>query len=334
MDFQVTERSPNSNETLYHLLRSCEVNETDGITNLLVLTQNDMEVSVEKSKSKLHIQKDETHLRIYVPNVRKDRDLCYYTTLPTRLLSEVLLDDEDSAEDALVTSRAEAILTKILQCPDTIIDDILEDQGVVQVNLDVLRTDNRGPSAVSPSIDLETFSNTDRIETRSTTPLASTRSPSITHTSGTLTPETPVQRPTISAQESSSSRAARAESEPPLNSASSEPFSEVVRAHRSRVTASPSPRSAPDPVRNTAIPRALGNNNEYRRLLDQVIAASRTAEFPSRGAFAFDEMLSALPLDHSSEVSEYPGAFGIRELNELNHDMRIGAAGELFVSRF
>jgi hypothetical protein len=76
-----------------------------------------------------------------------------------------------------------------------------------------------------------------------------------------------------------------------------------------------------------------GSEGEYRRLLDSVIQAARNKRgaFPSKGVFDFQDMASALSMD-PSESATYELPFGVRNENQLAHDMKIGAAGELYVS--
>jgi hypothetical protein len=82
-------------------------------------------------------------------------------------------------------------------------------------------------------------------------------------------------------------------------------------------------------------PDGFESNNLYERLLDKVITASKTAIFPTQNPFSMASLLQALPTNASPESSrsaEFSGAFGIRSENQMQHDMKIGAAGELFVS--
>ena len=88
---------------------------------------------------------------------------------------------------------------------------------------------------------------------------------------------------------------------------------------------------------NRDISRSLFSDDdsegEYRRLLDSVIQAARNKRgaFPSKGVFGFQDMASALSID-PSESATYEMPFGVRTENQLAHDMKIGAAGELYVS--
>src|SRR6266536_1779216 len=73
---------------------------------------------------------------------------------------------------------------------------------------------------------------------------------------------------------------------------------------------------------------------EYQRLLSNVIAAGRRkgGGFPVRGTFNMDGLLNALPLEEYLRPISYDLPFGVRTVNHLAHDMKVGAAGELYVS--
>jgi hypothetical protein len=73
---------------------------------------------------------------------------------------------------------------------------------------------------------------------------------------------------------------------------------------------------------------------DYRRLLDSVInaAKSKRGGSPSKGAFDVQDLLSALPAKPSEAPPNYDLPFCVRSENQLAHDMRVGAAGELYVS--
>ena len=79
-------------------------------------------------------------------------------------------------------------------------------------------------------------------------------------------------------------------------------------------------------------------NVDYRLLLDKVLAATRKATFPSRGALAMGSLLSALPegdapdSDAPDGSSESNIANGFQWMNQLERDFKIAAAGELYVS--
>jgi hypothetical protein len=77
-----------------------------------------------------------------------------------------------------------------------------------------------------------------------------------------------------------------------------------------------------------AFPEENGiTRNPYRELLDNVIRIARQAVLPHR-----DAAVSGIGRFHPGYVHD--DAFGIRTQGQMNHDFKIGAAGELFVSAF
>jgi hypothetical protein len=75
------------------------------------------------------------------------------------------------------------------------------------------------------------------------------------------------------------------------------------------------------------------SESEYRRLLNSVIAAAKAKKggFPARGVFNLDDLLNALPNESEPVLTSYDLPFGVRSENQLAHDMKVGAAGELYV---
>ncbi|RDL38725.1 uncharacterized protein BP5553_03065 [Venustampulla echinocandica] len=87
------------------------------------------------------------------------------------------------------------------------------------------------------------------------------------------------------------------------------------------------------PQRNEPSPFSDNSGQaEYRRLLSNVIAAAKSQRggFPTRGAFNLDNLLNALPIESDAEPVSYGLPFGVRSENQLAHDMKIGAVGELY----
>ena len=96
---------------------------------------------------------------------------------------------------------------------------------------------------------------------------------------------------------------------------------------RSSVSSSPSP--------DVSTPRGVNTPSAYQALLSRVTLSASTKSFPARGTFNFDELRDALPPDVQTDDSSLfssAAAFGVRSQDQLSHDMKIGAAGELFVS--
>jgi hypothetical protein len=110
--------------------------------------------------------------------------------------------------------------------------------------------------------------------------------------------------------------------------------------HRTSFPARPrTPTPSPGPslsalVQETA-PRIFDNTEEYRALLDRIITAGGQARFPSRSLFDPSGLLHAghsNPGTSRQRTSLSNSVFGDRSQNQMSHDMKVGAAGELFVS--
>lgn len=106
---------------------------------------------------------------------------------------------------------------------------------------------------------------------------------------------------------------------------------------RNRAKSTPRTPSSPTPDRvrsNVLEPQVLSSSTEYRLLLDRIIKAAETTSFPSKRTFNSDDMANALPCQDGPEspfVRLPNSVFGVRSENQMRHDMKIGAAGELFV---
>lgn len=74
---------------------------------------------------------------------------------------------------------------------------------------------------------------------------------------------------------------------------------------------------------------------DYCKLLEHVISAAKNKRggFPSKGTFDVQDLLSALPLKLTEDPPNFDLTFGVRSENQLAHDIRVGAAGELYVSQ-
>jgi hypothetical protein len=92
--------------------------------------------------------------------------------------------------------------------------------------------------------------------------------------------------------------------------------------------ASPSRIRLPLRSLDPAVPEGNGfTRNGYRELLDNVIRIARQAVLPHR-----DAAVPGIGRFHPGYVHD--DAFGVRTQGQMNHDFKIGAAGELFVSAF
>ena len=76
-------------------------------------------------------------------------------------------------------------------------------------------------------------------------------------------------------------------------------------------------------------PEIFNSGHEYRALLDRVIRAASRAPFPRPGVPSPE---TGSDLDDATTILLSDTVFGRRSDGKVSHDVKIGAAGELFVS--
>ena len=278
--------------SLYRLLVQTDIYESDGFSKTLILGQNGRLIKVESDKGNLHIEEDSTQLRIYVPNDKKDQDRCYLSQLPIRLMEFI----------DIKTMEARALIVSILTAKQHALEYLLEFYGIVQVPGVEPLSDTLPPEVITNSVQLDNSKSprTVRGESR--------------RSSIELDANPNRERPTSNAPRS------------PLS-----PFTfSGIRDTPPRIfvgSASSRPQETPQ--------RVFVGHDEYRTLLDRLVNAANQAAFPAQGLFDFTEMSNALPtsseytLEHETLSNSI---FGVRSKDQLSHDMKIGAAGELYVS--
>lgn len=287
--------------------------ETDGITRNLEHTQNNKTVTVEVHSSKLHIEDSEV-LKIYVPKDQKDQELCYLRALPTKLFNEIMMGDTSRNSTLAADSSAVAIIAALFTSSDEVIGYVLDEAGIVPVPYPD-EFDGEASNLAEPGIE-PTEQNGDR--------------PEVNTADESTGPGTEGRIPTP--EKCGSSTGSNLLSPTPAFSYRANYRSESPASRQPLISSFSSPPSSPP--NNTLPPFSVNSSQtEYRRLLNNVIAAARskTGGFPTRGPFNLDELLSALPVDSPEEPVSYDLPFGVRNENQLAHDMKVGAAGELYV---
>lgn len=290
---------------------------SNGFSKTLTLSQGDHRITVESGKGNLHIEEDRQHLKLYVPRESTARERCYLSQLPQRLLHYLAISDV----------AAKSTLTAVLTGSQAVLNDILEYDGIVEVpglvplQSAVLHEENLEYHTVESDISTSTAASQQQI----TPPSESTGSPARTPLRPTTTPSPNqfAQESTSSANQSNS--AFTFSYDPPHRTSFPEPH----------LTPTPSPGPSLSPLVPETTARIFDRTEEYRALLDRTITAASRARFPSRSLFDRNGLLHA---GHSNAGTNGPrislssSVFGDRSLNQMSHDMKIGAAGELFVS--
>lgn len=309
-------KAKNDSQALYQLLLKTKVYETDGIIGSLEYTLLGETVIAEVSKTKLHVEEGPEGLNIYVPKDSKDQEICYLRLLPTKLFNETMMGEVDRNSTLAFDSRAVSIITAIFASSDEVVNLVLEEAGIIPVPYpdqyeEVLQQPPPDDVWLSPGIDQQHNAESENASVGSGTQ------------AGITTPGT------------SASPARSTNFSIPATPTHQATYHSSVPSKPIQLFDSP-PRTSPEPAfpENARRPFTPGGNQvEYRRLLNNIITAARNKRgaFPSQGAFNLDELLNALPVEATREVDNYDLPFGVRNENQLAHDMKVGAAGELYV---
>jgi hypothetical protein len=289
-------RARDNGQFIYHLLLQAEVHETDAIVKHVIHTWDNETVKVEDHQRKLHVSEDSGVLKIYVPKDRKDQELCFLQLLPTKLFNEVIMFDKSDNSARAPNWDAVRIIAAIFMSSDEVICDLLDDAGVI-------------PLPYSDEFNIEAYDQA-----------SSTTKPRF-RPSGHLQ----INRGT----ESRALRRAHGVQ------SSKGKFYLAGSKFVPRPTFLP-PSSSSSPTRKFTPFLVDSGRAEYWQLLDNIIAMAKdkSGEFLTRGVYNFDELHSALPGSEPEQTSynSYNSPFGIRSPKQREHDLKLGAAGELYVS--
>jgi hypothetical protein len=295
-----------------------KVYQTDGISRHLNLLENDGTITESApSNSRLYIDENGTELRVYVPKDTKERELCYLGTLPQRIL-DFIMTNPITLQRTNVEPGAITIIGNILKSSPYVVDDLLEDAGIIPYNIPV---DDQPTEWENIREDIHRKG---RSSVMYDSPSPSTSSRTSSTGSNISEPRTPRSSSSVSE---------------PSTRATPSPSRKSISRHRypnSTITASANDASTLDFVEEQhPLANTIQSDSQYKRLLDKIITASQTAMFPTQGVFNMGPLRHALAANtefESLKSTEYPSAFGVRSENQMEHDRKIGAAGELFVS--
>ena len=262
-------------------------------------------VTIEGEKAKLHIEETNNHLKLYVPQRKRDRELCFVTVLPYRLTTYLGIREREAAK----------VFGDLLKGSTSIVDEILDEHGIV-------------PLPWTEQVQQSTLSHenveSDDEDVDESRPDLISRQPSGSRGN---TPE----RGHDSSQRTSSVR-------PRLGSSTNSSYGRETDSSYRRSPFTPAtpgftgslntPRSSLTPTRVSvqlqAEPIETLPNVEYVALLDYVIAAAAAAALQTLGL--------PPPAEHSESPELTDTCFGKRAENAIAHDIKVGAAGELYVS--
>lgn len=191
-------------------------------------------------------------------------------------------------------STASAILSLVFVIPENLIDESLDRHGVVRVSPDISQ---RPESEFPDTTTLEARVEEDHVIPGSGESQESDQGIHTPRDTPRSSPETTVELP------------------------------RTIVTHYRTSTPPPRPFTVPYPDRAfpDTVPRTVSEHHLYIQLLDKVIRLARP--------LALSEALQRpIHTGGSNPSASHESVFGVRSENQLAHDIKIGAAGELFVS--
>ena len=278
---------------------------SDTIVKTVTISLAGMEpVTIEGEKARLHMEETNNHLKLYVPQERKQREVCFCKVLPDKLAAYLGIRELEAVK----------VLGDILNSSASVIDEILEEHGIVPLPW----TETIQQS--TPSYENLENDEEDVGEAR----------PGLTSRQLSGSRESTPERGRDTSQRTSYAR-------PRLGSSTNSSYGRETSFSYGRSPFTPAtsgfngslntPRSSLTPTRVSvqlqAAPIQTLPNVEYVALLNYVIAAAAAAAL---------QTLNLPPLAEQFEPPELiDTSFGIRSENPIAHDIKVGAAGELYV---
>ncbi|KAF4971125.1 hypothetical protein FSARC_1958 [Fusarium sarcochroum] len=293
---------------LYDQLRTMRVIEVDQISSVLRISQNGQTFEAKIATASGHIAELDGKLTIYVPTERKAQEICFGSALP-RKLATWLMQDLESRDDRNVDIEAVNALTSIFASERCVLDEILEDQGIIHVsfeNEDEDETDSDEEDDEDVEDDEEFFNaleTGDASSEQGNTPINSLKGDD-------LSPE-------------------------PYRGHTETEIGGISWQNHATLQARPGSQNA-SPALSTHSTVSSLEGTEYRAILDRVIEAARRQNFPCSGTFDFQDLQSALP-DVAVNEAQYESYNGLstilatRSMEQWQRTRRIGAAGQLYV---
>ncbi len=104
---------------------------TDKISAELIIVIDGTSISEQFDSSQLHIEDDESGLKIYVPADERRRDICYLSDLPKRLV-EWMMTDPVTQIKYNVDPKMFFVTQAILNAKASLAEHLLDDNGIIE----------------------------------------------------------------------------------------------------------------------------------------------------------------------------------------------------------
>ncbi|EPE32824.1 ATPase of HSP90 chaperone/DNA topoisomerase II/histidine kinase [Glarea lozoyensis ATCC 20868] len=297
----VTHRRIDDPQPLYFQLQMSSVLKSNAIRATYTLRHENGDTTgpIPGIPGHVHVEEVQGFWAIFVPEIASEREISYKLHLPRALAR--LLDLPASCRD---------VIGLVLNSSPAVIDELLETEGIGQV------------LGIEPPVrrlndDENTLSDEEQATDTTSTPQGTSRpisrgSDDVPRASRAIMVATERRSAPISREESHRQ---------PLD------LEQAVDSEQEPYPQSPSELESESNLDNVIhLPiRQVPNVDAYTQLLGHVIRIARETDFPRSDSPAAPGNGRYLP------GYDALGAFGVRSLNQIGHDKKIGAAGELFV---
>lgn len=334
---------------LYEQLRTMRVVEVERISSVLRIFQNKQPFKVPVATANEHIEDSTGELTIYVPKERRAQELCFGSVLP-RKFAAWLMRTSKSPTDGTIETDIVKVLTAVFASERFVLDDVLDDQGILTVPFDNMDEEDNSDEAEEHQTEEQGEEHQEEEGQKprlsgSRLEIDDTSSEQLTPDRSSINAGTPPYAGSSGISPEGSIPETLVETISQRSQMSYQPHS--GRAHRSSqsdlLPVSPqtlhhtSEQAPSNPLSAITSPPEQQSSEDarYRSILDRVVEKARNAAFPSRGSFDMTHMRNALP---GGDMNSYQSFDGLeimgtfRSTNQLERDKKVGAAGELYVS--
>ena len=263
---------------------------TDDISKMVRLELDGRVIASQHTTGTLHIEDDGPSLKLYVPKSRKDREICFFTQLPERLVSHWAISDRSAVK----------VIGDTLTASTYALDGILLEHGIAEI------------PDLRPAEDIEYGEEQSDVGIGATSHSPKTITAKANESSAELG---------ISSTSSLAAKASTAVILSRMTTPEEQTVSESLR--RLRISVGPTATAAEDAVNRSG-------DSEYKMLLDRIIRAAKENELPPHEPSSSDTLDVT---DSTAAITDSEIVFGVRAQDVMAHDMKIGAAGELYVCR-
>lgn len=295
---------------IFHLFAEASLYASDGFVRTFHVSHHDHTISVDSDSGTIHMDDSDDTLKIYVPRDKEKRKLCYATQLGAKLAEYVQVNDLHESKTFCL----------VLTTSPSNVDAMLNFFAITPI-------DFGNSDSVQSTGDLDSESDSEKENDISSVSTMSRYSSCF-----------PSSRPiTVSGTSGHSPNSNDSECLPipgPNGRQNEERRHDTLLSDIRSSTPSTTPLLSIGPADSVSETGNDVTTFDYTRLLHRVVNSARASQFPSIGPFDFHDLAAALAEEDLDSVRPPVATglpFGSRTQNQIAHDIKIGAAGELYV---